>query len=159
MAGLNIDIIAVGRLKEDFWVAACAEYRTRLGRYTTLTISEVPDRPARSDAEIAQALSAEAQGIRQRLKPDTRTIVLDSAGTQLSSEGIATLLGEARDRGPRGLAFVIGGSRGIDAPLKRQADLLLSLGAITLPHNLARVVLLEQLYRAFRILAGEPYHK
>jgi 23S rRNA (pseudouridine1915-N3)-methyltransferase len=158
MAGLRVDVIAVGKLKEDYWVKACAEYLKRLGRYATLAVSEVPDRAERSSDDAALVLRAEAAHLRQRLEACSMVVMLDSAGKQLTSERIADLLREAQDRGRR-LGFVIGGSRGIDEGLKREADLLLSLGAITLPHNLARVVLLEQLYRAFRIINGEPYHK
>jgi 23S rRNA (pseudouridine1915-N3)-methyltransferase len=157
--GSRIDVIAVGKLKEGFWVDACAEYRKRLSRYTALEVHEVPDRAARSNAERELALAAEANGLRQRIAPGSHLIVLDSAGTQLTSEGIATLLRSLQDAGTRRLSFVIGGSWGVENSLKQEADLLLSFGAITLPHNLARVVLLEQLYRAFRIIAGEPYHK
>jgi 23S rRNA (pseudouridine1915-N3)-methyltransferase len=159
MAGTHIDIIAVGRLKERYWTDACAEYRKRLGRYVALSVSEVPDRAARSQAERGLALAAEASALRQRIAPGSHLIVLDSAGVQLTSEGIAEVLGTLQDAGIRRLSFVIGGSWGVDEALKREADLLLSLGAITLPHNLARVLLLEQLYRAFRILTNEPYHK
>jgi 23S rRNA (pseudouridine1915-N3)-methyltransferase len=159
MAGPHIDIIAVGRLKEEYWAAACAEYRKRLGRYATLTVNEVPDRAERSSDDAALVLRTEAAHLRRKLVPNARVIVLDSGGRQLTSEQLADLLREAQDQGPGRLSFVIGGSRGVDASLKKEADLLLSFGAITLPHNLARVVLLEQLYRAFRIINGEPYHK
>jgi 23S rRNA (pseudouridine1915-N3)-methyltransferase len=156
---LRIDVIAVGKLKERYWVDACAEYRKRLSRYVTLSVSEVPNRAARSQADCKLALAAEAAALRQRLAPASHLIVLDSAGTQLTSEGIADMLSRLQDAGIRQLNFVIGGSWGVDETLKREAALLLSLGAITLPHNLARVVLLEQLYRAFRIINGDPYHK
>jgi 23S rRNA (pseudouridine1915-N3)-methyltransferase len=159
MARLHINIIAVGRLKEDFWVKACAEYRKRLGRYAVLAVHEVSDRPARSEADVALTLRDEAAAIRQRLSPGAHTVMLDSAGTQLSSEALAQWLAALRDGGTQKLDFVIGGSWGIDAALKQESHTLLSLGAITLPHNLARVVLLEQLYRAFRIINHEPYHK
>jgi 23S rRNA (pseudouridine1915-N3)-methyltransferase len=159
MPGPRIDIIAVGKLKEEYWVAACAEYRKRLGRYATLTVSEVPDRAERTSDDAALVLRTEAAHLRRKLAPGARVIVLDSGGRQFTSEQLADLLRDAQDQGTGRLSFVIGGSRGVDDEIKREADLLLSFGAITLPHNLARVVLLEQLYRAFRIITGEPYHK
>jgi 23S rRNA (pseudouridine1915-N3)-methyltransferase len=171
MAGLRINVIAVGKLKEDYWVAACAEYAKRLGRYAQLAVQEVPDRPAKTDggsvsagaqAAIEAALRAEATDLRQRLgqqTANTSTIMLDSLGTQLTSEQFAAHLSTLQNKGISTLNFIIGGSWGIAADLKTEADLLLSFGPITLPHNLARVVLLEQLYRAHRIINGEPYHK
>jgi 23S rRNA (pseudouridine1915-N3)-methyltransferase len=158
-AGLHINIVAVGRLKEDYWVSACAEYAKRLSRYATLSVNEVPDRGARSPSDVSLLLRAEASHLRQRLSHASYVIMLDSGGRQFSSEQIAALLGNLRDEGVRDLSFVIGGSWGLDAAFKQEADLLLSFGPITLPHNLARVVLLEQIYRGFRILKGEPYHK
>ena len=171
MAGLRINVIAVGKLKEDYWVAACAEYVKRLGRYAQLAVHEVPDRPAKTDgssasagaqAAIEAALSAEAADLRQRLgqqSANTFTIMLDSSGRQFTSEQLAAKIRDLQNQGTSTINFVIGGSWGIAADLKTEADLLLSFGPITLPHNLARVVLLEQLYRANRIINGEPYHK
>jgi 23S rRNA (pseudouridine1915-N3)-methyltransferase len=158
-AGPHINIVAVGRLKEDYWVNACAEYTRRLSRYATLSITEVPDRGARSPSDIDLLLRTEASHLRQRLDRASHVIMLDSGGRPFSSEQIAALLGNLRDEGMRDLSFVIGGSWGLDEELKQEADLLLSFGPITLPHNLARVVLLEQIYRGFKILKGEPYHK
>jgi 23S rRNA (pseudouridine1915-N3)-methyltransferase len=160
MAGLHIDLVAVGKPKEAYWVAACAEYHKRLGRYARLRLAEVAESPVRTPTPhtIASALRLEAERLRGRLPAQARRVLLDSAGTQLSSEGMAALLAEAQGSGGVGLAFVVGGPWGIDEDFKGEADLLLSLGLITLPHDLARVVLLEQLYRAFRIINGEPYH-
>ncbi|MDR3036875.1 MAG: 23S rRNA (pseudouridine(1915)-N(3))-methyltransferase RlmH [Coriobacteriales bacterium] len=181
MAGLHINVIAVGKLKEDYWVAACAEYAKRLGRYAQLVSHEVPDRPARTDGASARAQTAietalrvEAVDLRQRLgqrrelrtgqrlgeqPTSTYTVILDSSGRQFTSEQLAAKLRDLQNQGTSTLNFVIGGSWGIATDLKSDADLLLSFGPITLPHNLARVVLLEQLYRAYRIINGEPYHK
>ncbi|MDR1013955.1 MAG: 23S rRNA (pseudouridine(1915)-N(3))-methyltransferase RlmH [Coriobacteriales bacterium] len=159
MAGLHIDLLAVGRLKEDYWAAACAEYARRLGRYARIRVCEVPDTGARSSHDVGRALREEAAQLRRRLPAGACTAMLDSGGAQLSSEGLAAFVAERQGEAHGGLCFVIGGSWGIDEGLKREADLLLSLGPLTLPHNLARVVLLEQLYRAFKIINGEPYHK
>jgi 23S rRNA (pseudouridine1915-N3)-methyltransferase len=157
--GLHIDIFAVGKLKEKFWVDACAEYRKRLNRYATVSVNEVNDRAARSSVERVRALRVEAEALRQRIDHDSPIIMLDREGRQFSSEQIAGLLGNFKDEGIRNLSFVIGGSWGLDEAFKQEANLLLSFGPITLPHNLARLLLLEQIYRAFKILKGEPYHK
>jgi 23S rRNA (pseudouridine1915-N3)-methyltransferase len=159
MAGLHIDIVAVGKLKERFWEEACAEYLKRLTRYAKVKVVEVPDRSSKTEGSADAVIGAEALAVRQRLAPGSYLIALDSTGEQLTSEGLALLLAKLQNEGTGGVTFLVGGSHGIDAGLKREADLLLSFGAITLPHNLARVVLLEQLYRSFRIINGEPYHK
>lgn len=159
MPALHIALLAVGKLKERFWEEACAEYQKRLGRYARLSIIEIPDKSIRTEGTADAILSAEAQAIRQKLPSDSYRIALDSTGEQLTSEGLALLITNLQNRGVSDLTFLIGGSHGIEVSLKREADMLLSFGAITLPHNLARVVLLEQLYRSFRIINGEPYHK
>lgn len=158
-AGLGIDIIAVGKLKEQFWTQACDEYSKRLSRYAKLNIIQVPDQPARTDADVRKALALEAQAILAKLPDNTSMIALDSNGRQFSSDGLAAHLAGMMGQGTSRLAFVIGGSWGLDASVKQRAGMLLSFGAITLPHNLARVVLLEQIYRCFRILNGQRYHK
>jgi 23S rRNA (pseudouridine1915-N3)-methyltransferase len=156
---LHIDVIAVGKLKEDYWIQACANYYKRLARYAALTLTEVNDQGARSTSEQANALRVEASQLRRKIPKDAYVVMLDSAGAQLSSEGIADFIRNLQDRGGRRACFVLGGSWGLDKELKAEAGMLLSLGPITLPHNLARVVLLEQLYRAFKIITHEPYHK
>ena len=159
MTGMHIDIIAVGRLKERFWVDACAEYLKRLGRYAQVTVTEVNDQDMRFAGNSDLVLKAEGQLLEKRIPLDGYSIMLDRAGVQLESVELAELIVKLQSNGISRLAFVIGGSWGIDAPLKERADRMISLGAITLPHNLCRVVLLEQLYRCFRIIQGEPYHK
>ena len=159
MAGSRIDIIAVGKLKEAYWAQACDEYVKRLGRYAKIQVVELADLSAKSDKDIALVLSEESQLIRRRLASATFVVAMDQTGKQVTSEQLAEMLNSLHNRGHSYLSFVIGGSWGLASDFKKQADMTLSLGAITLPHNLARVVLLEQLYRGFRILNGEPYHK
>ncbi|HBT94988.1 MAG TPA: 23S rRNA (pseudouridine(1915)-N(3))-methyltransferase RlmH [Coriobacteriia bacterium] len=156
---MRLDILAVGKLKEEYWVKACDEYLKRLGRYAQIQVVEVPDGSAKSAYDIDSVLSEEATAIRRKLTPNTYLIALDQAGKQPTSEGLARELSNLQTRGHSHLSFIIGGSWGLEQALKKQADTTLSLGAITLPHNMARVVLLEQLYRSFRIINGEPYHK
>ena len=161
---MKVDIIAVGKLKESFWREACAEYGKRLTRYLDVDIVELDDKdPARYGGEQR---AREAEGVeieraieRSAASPDRYVAVLDIEGDLVTSEDMARLVEERQVSGCKKLVFVIGGSTGIDDAVKRRAQALISFGRITLPHNLARVVLLEQIYRACRIVAGEPYHK
>lgn len=156
---LHIQVIAVGKLKEAFWTQACAEYLKRLSPFAAVSVAEVPDvDPARVGGE-AKAVEAESEGVLKALKPTTFAILLDIGGKLVSSEVIAQKLDDLALEGKADIAFIIGGSCGVDARVRERADAAWSLGRITLPHNLARVVLLEQVYRAFKINRGEPYHK
>lgn len=146
---LKITIIAVGKLKERFWRDACAEYLKRLEGYCKLSVRELPD----SNLQQEGALIYEA------LPEGTPVIVLDIVGKELSSEQVARTIEDYSLSGMSHLVFVIGGSDGLAPEVKQRAALRVSFGPITLPHNLARVVLLEQLYRAFKIIKHEPYHK
>lgn len=146
---LKITVIAVGKLKERFWRDACAEYLKRLEGYCKISVREVPD------SNMAQ----EAALILDALPEQAPVIVLDIHGKPTSSEQLAQLIEERSVNGISHLVFVIGGSDGLAPEVKERAALRMSFGPITLPHNLARVVLLEQIYRAFKIMRGEPYHK
>lgn len=146
---LKITVIAVGKLKERFWRDACAEYSKRLGGYCNLTVREIAD----SNREQESTLVLEA------LPENATIIVLDIQGKETSSEALASLIERYTVEGVSHLVFVIGGSDGLTNAVKERASLRMSFGPITLPHNLARVVLLEQVYRAFKIIKREPYHK
>lgn len=155
---MRLTLVVVGKLKERFWREAAEEYLKRLRPYADVRVAEVADRdPGRGG--VARALAEEGADIVKSLPETAHVIALDVAGTQLSSEQFAEKLERLTVEGRGAVAFVIGGSHGIDAPVLARADERLSLGPMTLPHNLARVVLLEQVYRAFRIRRGEPYHK
>ena len=160
---MNVKVIAVGKLKERFWKDACAEYIKRLSRYIDLEIVELDDcDPSRFGGE-ERARVAEADAILKHLptaKAMGRYVVtLEIGGRELSSEQLADFVEERGIEGCRELVFIIGGPTGLDTSVTSLAQTHLSFGRITLPHNLARVVLLEQLYRANRIIRGEPYHK
>ncbi|MCL2756975.1 MAG: 23S rRNA (pseudouridine(1915)-N(3))-methyltransferase RlmH [Coriobacteriia bacterium] len=159
MATLKIDIIAVGKLKERFWAEACAEYLKRLTPYAEIQIKEVDDISPVRVGSSERSLELEAAGIRASLAASTSIIVLDRQGVEQTSEQIAELLQTYLENRAHHVSFIIGGSDGLSSGLIRQADKTVSFGSITLPHNLARVVLLEQLYRAFKIIRNEPYHK
>lgn len=145
---MAISLIVVGKLKESFWKDAVDEYVKRLGGYTKLRIVEIPDR----------GIDFESEEI-VRLAGSSYLIALAIEGTQRSSVGIAERLDELMVQGKSDIAFCIGGSDGVNLTVLDRADETLSFGKITLPHNLARVVLLEQIYRAFKIMRNEPYHK
>ena len=154
---MRIAVIAVGRLKARFWRDAAEEYLQRLGPYATVSVTEVDDRDSGRDAP--RALAEEGADILRVIPAGAHVIALEIGGTQRSSEQFAARLAELSLDGRSNVAFAIGGSVGLSADVLARADERLSLGPMTLPHNLARVVLLEQIYRAFRINRGEPYHK
>lgn len=154
---MRITIIAVGRLKEAHWRDAAAEYLKRLRPYATVEIVEVPDRDVTADERAA--VRAEGEAVLRAIPDGAQVVVLDIGGKQLSSEGFSAWLELAGIEGRSSIAFVIGGAAGLDPAVLAKADERLSLGPMTLPHQLARVVLLEQVYRAFRIMRGEPYHR
>lgn len=159
MAGIKITVVAVGKLKERFWKDAVAEYAKRLGGYCQLKLVEVADRDPAKTGGDDKAMEAEAADILRALGAQTHVILLAIDGKQRSSEGLAQRLEQLSVGGTSDIAFVIGGSTGVSPRVRARANETLSFGPITLPHNLARVVLLEQVYRAFKISRGEPYHK
>lgn len=159
MAGIKITVVSVGKLKERFWKDAVAEYAKRLGGYCQLKLIEVPDRdPAKCGGDI-KAMEAEGADILKAVPASARCILLAIDGKQRSSVEFSKHLDQLALDGASELAFVIGGSTGVDVAVRKRADETFSFGPITLPHNLACVVLLEQIYRAFKISRGEPYHK
>lgn len=159
---MHIKIIAVGKIKETYLAGGIGEYLKRLGPYARVEIVEVPDEKAPENASAAEEeiiRAREAEKIKRHLKPEALTVALAIPGRMLSSEGLADrLAGWALD-GKSDIAFVIGGSLGLHSSVLEDADLLLSFGPMTFPHQLMRLMLVEQIYRAFKINRGEPYHK
>ncbi len=154
-------ILCVGRLKEAYWRDASAEYLKRLSRYSKPELVEVDDLPEpehASDADRLKIRVREGEALLRRIRPADYVVAMCIDAPQLTSEGVASLL---RERGLRGgrTVFVIGGSLGLSDAVIARADQQLSMSRMTFPHQLARVMLLEQLYRARKILAGEKYHK
>lgn len=159
---MKINIIAVGHLKEKYLKEAISEYSKRLTRYCDLEITEVDDEQAPENLSSAQGLQVkkkEAEKMLRKIKQGSTLIVLDLKGEQPTSEGLAAKLDSFMTSGASNLTFVIGGSLGLDDELVRMADYRLCMSKMTFPHQLARLILLEQIYRGFKILAGEPYHK
>jgi len=159
---VRIAIIAVGKLKEKYLKEGTAEYIKRLSRFCDLEITEVADEQAPEDLSPAQELQVkkrEAERILKKLKSNSLLVVLDVRGEKPGSEEFAARLKSFFVSGNSSITFVIGGSLGLDEDLLRNADYRLSLSEMTFPHQLTRLILLEQLYRAFKIINGEPYHK
>lgn len=158
----KITVLCVGKLKEKFYQEAAAEYAKRLGRHSKLEIIELPESRLPEDpsaAEIQRALAAEAAAIRERLPRGGAVIALCIEGKPCSSEELSRRLTELGVQGKTQITFLIGGSVGLDESLKQQADWRLSMSPMTFPHHMARIMLLEQIYRAYQIAGGAKYHK
>lgn len=159
---LSVTILCVGRLKEKFYKDAADEYAKRLSAYCKLEIVELAEQrlPAKpSPGQIRAALDREGSAVFARLPRDGKLVALCVEGTPMSSEGLARTLGNWTVGGMSSLTLIIGGSCGLSPRVKERADLRLSMSEMTFPHHLARVMALEQLYRAFKIREGSDYHK
>jgi 23S rRNA (pseudouridine1915-N3)-methyltransferase len=159
---MHILLICVGTLKESYWRDAADEYRKRLGKYCALTTDEVKEARAPSNPSPAEARTvkdAEGQSILRRVRSESLVVALDARGAAFSSEAFAEKLAALPHEGISHVTFIVGGPLGLADAVLARADLRLSLSEMTLPHRMARVVLLEQIYRAFTILRGEGYHK
>ncbi len=156
-------VVCVGKLKEKYWTDACAEYVKRLGAYTKVQIVEVAEEKAPedlSDAEMEKVKEREGQRILAALRADDHVVALAIQGDAWSSEKLATELEQLGVYGGGGrVAFVIGGTLGLADAVLNRAKVRLSFSKMTFPHQMMRVILLEQVYRAFRIMRGHAYHK
>ena len=158
----KVTILCTGKLKEKFYLDAVAEYVKRLSRFCKLEIIELPEERLPEDpspAQIEAALSKEADAVRAKLPNGCLVIAMCVEGRERSSEELAHLLATWSNRGEKQLVFVIGGSFGLHASVKARAWAQLSMSPMTFPHHLLRVMLLEQIYRAYQINAGSRYHK
>lgn len=158
---MKVNVICIGKLKESYWREACSEYAKRLGKFCSFSISELaehrlPDRPSR--AHIEAALDEEGNRLLSAAG-DSAIVALCVEGKSLSSEQLAEKIGEYALRGFGSLSFLIGSSYGLSTRVKQSVDLQLSMSTMTFPHQLARVMLSEQIYRAFEILNHGKYHK
>ena len=159
---MNVTVIAVGKLKEKPYRQMADEYLKRLsrfGKYEEIELQDLPEREGASPSEEDQIRRKEGEAILQRLRPTDRVIALTIPGRQRSSLELADEMKEAGIRGSGRLVFLIGGSLGLGENVLSRADGEMSMSRMTFPHQLARVMLLEQLYRAEKINAGERYHK
>ena len=158
----RVTVLCVGKLKEKFYIDAAAEYVKRLQRHCKLELVELPEQRLPDDpssAEIQKALRTEGDAIRERLPKGGAVIALCIEGRPCSSQELSCRMAEFGVQGKTQLTFLIGGSVGLSEDLKRRADWRLSMSPMTFPHHLARVMLLEQIYRAFQIQQGTKYHK
>lgn len=159
---MKITVIAVGKVKEKYYRDALTEYGKRLGRYCKLEMVEVEDEKTpdgASSAEEDRIREKEAERILKYVKEDAFVLTLEIAGKMYDSVAFARKLERLGIQGHSNLQFLIGGSLGLHERVCRRADLSLSFSQMTFPHQLMRVILLEQIYRSYRIIHGEPYHK
>ena len=159
---MKITIVSVGKLKEKYLKQGIAEYLKRLSAYAKVDIVEVADEKApenMSDAEMVEVKRKEGERILSHISQDTYVITLEIGGKMLSSEQLADKMDQLATYGKSKIAFVIGGSLGISDAVQKRSDFALSFSKMTFPHQLMRLVLVEQVYRGFRINRGEPYHK
>lgn len=159
---LNIKVIGVGKLKEKYFKAGITEYAKRLGRFCKFEIVEVPDEKAPeslSQAEMDEVMAKEGERILSKIKDREYVFTLAIKGKERTSEEFAKEINQLTTYGHSDITFVIGGSLGLSPAVLKRADTQISFGRFTLPHQLMRLVLTEQIYRAFTIINGLPYHK
>lgn len=159
---MKINLIAVGKIKAKFLKLGLDEFLKRLSRYTKINIIEVGDEkiPVNpSEMELENMKDREAKKILKRIPENSYLIALDKGGKALSSEDLAVWMQNLMLQGKSNLTFIIGGAMGLDQKIIQAADLVLSFSKMTFTHQMIRLMLLEQLYRGFKIIQGEPYHK
>ena len=159
---MRITILCVGKIKEKFYSDAVAEYAKRLSKYCKLEIVEVPDEKTPDGASAVveeQIKEKEGKRILEKIKEDAFVCTLEIAGKRFTSEGLAGWMEKLAVSGTSHIVFVIGGSLGLHSSVLKRSNMGLSFSDMTFPHQLMRVILTEQIYRAFRIINKEPYHK
>lgn len=159
---MNITILCVGQIKEKYFRDAIAEYQKRLSRYCKLQMIEVADEKTKENASEAEndlIRKKEGERLLKHIKDSDYCFTLEIDGKMLTSEGLSKEIDRLGLAGKSSLVFVIGGSIGLDTAVLKRSDYALSFSKMTFPHQLMRVILLEQIYRSYRIMRGEPYHK
>ena len=158
---MKVTLICVGKVKEKFYRDAIKEYEKRLGAYIKLNTIEISDEKVKveNDSEIALAMEKEGNNILSKIKYNQYVITLEILGKNLSSEEFASKIDNLMLTGKSDVTLVIGGSYGLSDSVKKRSDFALSFSRMTFPHQMMRVVLLEQVYRAYRIITGASYHK
>lgn len=158
---MKVTLICVGKVKEKFYRDAIKEYEKRLGAYIKLNTIEISDEKVKveNDSEIALAMEKEGNNILSKIKDNQYVITLEILGKDLSSEEFASKIDNLMLTGKSDAALVIGGSYGLSDSVKKRSDFALSFSRMTFPHQMMRVILLEQVYRAYRIITGASYHK
>ena len=159
---MHIQVIAVGKIKEKYLRQGIDEFLKRISKYARIEIIEVPDEKAPAGAsQRAEEISKDCEGekILEKIKKDSYIIGLDSNGSQFTSQEMAAYMEKLALEGKSSVTFIIGGSLGLSKKVLKEADLKISFGKMTFPHQLMRLILLEQVFRWFKIIRGEPYHK
>ncbi len=159
---MRVNVLCVGRLKEKFYAEACAEFKKRISRYADMDIIEVNDEKAPeqlSAALMEQVKDAEGKRILEKIVTGEYIIAMDLKGKELTSPELSELMEEVMNSGKSRISFIIGGSLGLSDDVLKRADKRISFGKPTFSHQIFRIMLLEQIYRAFKIMRGEPYHK
>ena len=159
---MNIKVICIGKLKEKYWVDAVAEYSKRLTPYCSLEIVELKESRLKQNAGPAEEEEVkvnEGKEILEKISPSDYVITLEINGKKLTSEKLAEKISDLAMSAKPDIDFIIGGSLGLSAEVSSRADYKLSFSDMTFPHQMMRVILLEQIYRSFKIQRGEPYHK
>lgn len=159
---MNIDIISVGKLKEEYLKSGINEFLKRMGPYAKVKVIEIPDEKAPenlSDADLERIKVIEGEKILAKTKDNSHIIALEIEGKQLSSEDFSSYIEKQMNEGLSDITFIIGGSNGLSEEVLRRAHYKLSFSKMTFPHQLMRLILMEQIYRAFRIMNNHPYHK
>lgn len=149
----TVNVTCVGKLKEKYFADAAAEYGKRLNKFCKLEITEL------DDYSQSDAVKRESDAVEKTFKPGEYRILADIGGELVTSEGLSEIIENAYSSGKSTVRFIIGGSCGVDDRIRAAADKRISFGRVTYPHQLMRVILLEQIYRAFTISANMPYHK
>lgn len=159
---MNITVVCIGKLKERYWTEAVQEYSKRLSRYCTFTINELKEEKApdnASEAEETAVKDAEGKNILKQIKKEAYVIALEISGKELTSEALSEKIRTMGISGKSDLILIIGGSLGLSDEVLNRADYRLSFSKMTFPHQMMRVILLEQIYRSFKIIRNEVYHK
>lgn len=159
---MNITIVSVGKIKEKYMVAGIAEYTKRLSKYCKLTLIEVADEKAPEklgQKDMLIVKKREGEKILSKIKENTYVITLEIEGKEMTSEGFSKKIEDLMLEGVSNLTFVIGGSLGLSKEVIDRSDFKISFSKMTFPHQLMKMILLEQIYRGFRIIRNEPYHK
>ncbi|MGK2905372.1 MAG: 23S rRNA (pseudouridine(1915)-N(3))-methyltransferase RlmH [Desulfuromonadales bacterium] len=155
---MRVNLLCVGRLTLSYLNDGCAEFAERLKRYLPLSITEIKEHKTGRKQDLKRIIATEGENLEQRIPAGTFVIALDQSGKSLSSEQLAELMSDHMVRSIPEWTLLIGGPYGLSETLRKRADLVLSLSAMTLTHQMARLLLLEQLYRCCTIIRNEPYH-
>ena len=158
---MKITVICIGKLKEEYWRSAVAEYSKRLKSYCDLNIVELPESKLHGVGEGAEEAVKQGEGeaILSKIPQNSYVITLEIKGKKLNSEELAGKIDKLAIEGKSEIVFIIGGSLGLDRRVSQRGDMALSFSDMTFPHQMMRVILLEQVYRSYKIIKGETYHK